>query len=257
MIRILKCELYRGFKSRGLLYSLLIGNVVVLLDFFTFVKTTAGDDRVIPVVEAWIGTDYKLAYNILFYLLLPVIATLPFAGSYYEDLKSGYMKNICIKTSRANYYTAKCIAVVMPLLFSMMLCMSCYPSLRPEKLLFLTVGILDEGFMSRTYNLNPTLYMLIYTLLDGVFAGIISMFSICVAEHTESYFSNVLSPFAMYIVIGALLESLGLGCWSLSVMLNPLQSLSNAVWRMVLVAVALIGFFVAWIMVKSKRKDIL
>ena len=89
--------------------------------------------------------------NSLFYALLPILAALPYAGTYYEDIRTGYLKNILLHTSRRGYYMAKsfvvfvmaAITVMIPLLLDLMAVMTIYPLRMPERLEFLSAGILD------------------------------------------------------------------------------------------------------------------
>lgn len=267
MKRVFQFEFSRGIRSRGFLYSLIIGLLLMLAESFCFARVLAPDirTRVVPVIEAWIGTDYKLAYNQLFYVLLPILAALPFGGSYYDDLQSGYVKNICIKTSRRHYFTAKylsvflsaMIAVLIPLLGSMLLCMTFYPMCRAEKLLFLSVGIMDVHFMGYIYHSYPMLYILAYILIDCLAAGMLAVFSICIAEHAKSGFSAITTPFTLYVLLGMVLTSSDVLTWGLIWMLNPTQTYIVRGCRLALLLGIGIAGSVLWICKKAGRKDIL
>ena len=122
-------EVKRAMHGKNFAVSLLIGCFIALMDLCAFHTQYKGSNDMI-LLQAWIGTDFQFAYNSLFYVLLPVIACLPYAGSYYWDINSGYDKNILIKVSRKNYIVAKgaavyisaFAAVVLPLLLSASLC---------------------------------------------------------------------------------------------------------------------------------------
>jgi uncharacterized membrane protein (Fun14 family) len=265
--KLVKFEFNRGIKSKGFLTSLIIGCVIVIVDIICFVEYDAvklNKENMSSVIESWIGTDWKFAYNSLFYVLLPILAALPFAASYYEDLQSGYIKNICIKTSRKVYYISKYISVfilaavtvAIPLLLNFCICISLYPMLLPEQLIATALSVPDTGFMSKMCNLHPEAYMLIYTFIDALYGGIIAIFSVCIAELVSSRFSAIVTPFTVYILGGVMLADVN-DNWSLLEMLNPLQMYDAQGWKIGLIAV--VGFIVsiAWITIKGVRKDVL
>ena len=184
MKRIMRFEFYRAFRSRGFYIALCAGIGIAVADILLFYQAFRQEISTKVFLQAWIGTDYQFVTNGLFYILLPVIAALPYAGSYYEDLKSGYLKNILLSTSRRSYYTAKAvvvftmgaITVMIPLLIDMMVVMTIYPLRAPERLEFLTAGILDANLFSDLFAENGALYALAYIVFDGVYAG-------CVVRH--------------------------------------------------------------------------
>ena len=99
MKRSVGYELKRAFESIGIKISILIGSVIAILDLITFYLQYGAPGGKI-LIQAWMGTDFQFAYNGLFYIVFPIIACLPFAGSYYQDVSSGYDKNICVRISR-------------------------------------------------------------------------------------------------------------------------------------------------------------
>lgn len=265
MKRMVGFELKRAVKSRGFWISLLMGCAIAVWDLILFYQMYRAETKEHNALEAWLGTDYHFACNSLFYVLLPILAALPYAGSYYLDRKSGYIKNICTRTSRKNYYVAKycavflsaMAAVMLPLLFSLFLCMGVYPMRRPDRLLFLTAGVLDVNLMPELFGLHPTVYCILFTLIDGVFAGMLSIFSICIAERVESLFSAITVPFAVYILWSVLFVGGQTDNWSLLEMLNPLQRYLTYAWQLWLsLGVGLVCAWI-WLFFKAKGKDIL
>lgn len=258
-------ECKRGFRSRGFRISCLIGFSICILDLFFFCKIFWQDLGCKIVSQAWIGTDFQLAFNSLYYVLFPILAALPFGSSYYQDLKTGYVKNLCVKISRKEYYAAKSIAVfltafvavAMPLLFNLILCMGIVPLHTPEKLTFLNAGILDRNLFAEIFYTVPALYCFLFILLDGVFAGILAMYSVCIAERVESAFSAIAAPFAVYILSGVALMGDQEGNWSVLEMVNPLQLCTTRVEQLLICMVG--GSIIAAIVIilKGRKKDFL
>ena len=199
------------------------------------------------------------------YALLPILAALPYAGTYYEDIKTGYLKNILLHTSRRGYYMAKsfvvfvmaAITVMIPLLLDLMAVMTIYPLRMPERLEFLSAGILDVNLFSGLYETNGALYALAFILLDGLFAGLLALVSVCVAERVESMFSAIVIPFAFYIMWSTVMMENNDGRFSVMEMLNPRQSVVFSRLQVVLMAVGGTLVIILWLFLKGRRKDVL
>ena len=150
-MRVLRFEMTRAFRNKWLAVSVALGTLIGLADIWLNVSQY-GFNRGRALIQTWIGTDYQFAYNSLFYVLLPLIACFPYAGSCYQDQKTGYESSICIKTSRLSYMIAKeaavaasgAAAVACPLLIAMFIAAGIYPDKRPEKL---------DIFVCRNYRL--------------------------------------------------------------------------------------------------------
>lgn len=265
MKRIMRFEFYRAFRSRGFHIALCAGIGIAVADILLFYQAFRQEISTKVFLQAWIGTDYQFVTNGLFYILLPVIAALPYAGSYYEDLKSGYLKNILLSTSRRSYYTAKAvvvftmgaITVMIPLLIDMMVVMTIYPLRAPERLEFLTAGILDANLFSDLFAENGALYALAYIVFDGVYAGVLALFGICVAEHVESLFSTVVLPFVAYIIWSTVMLENYDGKFSLVEMLNPQQRIVSSGLQAVVIFAGLVIVAVTWMIKKGRRKNVL
>ena len=231
--------------------------VIIISDTFAQFAT--------PLMQTWIGTDYQFVTNSLFYALLPILAALPYAGTYYEDIKTGYLKNILLHTSRRGYYMAKsfvvfvmaAITVMIPLLLDLMAVMTIYPLRMPERLEFLSAGILDVNLFSGLYETNGALYALAFILLDGLFAGLLALVSVCVAERVESMFSAIVIPFAFYIMWSTVMMENNDGRFSVMEMLNPRQSVVFSRLQVVLMAVGGTLIIILWLFLKGRRKDVL
>lgn len=265
-MKVVKFELKRAFHSRLFLVSLIIGLIICIADLLTFASVwekEVGDAR---LILAWIGVNGRFAYNRIFYVLLPVLACLPYGGSYYTDMSSGYEKNICIKTSRSTYMLAKGLAVfssafvgvALPLLVNLFLCAGLYPNYYPEKLTFLSAGILDNGLFPVLYHRYPHFYCLVFIFIDGVFGGLMGLLSLCVSKLVESHFTAVVSPFVLYVVTGIAFQGTdGTHHWSLMQMLSPDQTYVTLSYRFIAMGV---GIFVCSLLVlwkQTKRRDIL
>ena len=97
MKQMLKIELERAFKSAGLKVSLLIGIVISTLHFFQKVLPTALDplhfyktgnlETVANVNNMWMAMGEGWHYT-LYVRLIPLLAVVPYAVTYYTDYKA-------------------------------------------------------------------------------------------------------------------------------------------------------------------------
>lgn len=95
-----KIEFYRAVKSRGLLLSLILGLLIVVCHFVWMVLPLKDNVMIsnypLSVFGKWIGGENSSVFPTLYYFTVPVLASLPFAGSYKEDIVSGYIKNVTV-----------------------------------------------------------------------------------------------------------------------------------------------------------------
>ncbi len=257
-------ELRRAIDSTGTKISLFIGNAIVLLDLITFCQQYGVIDEK-SLIQAWIGTDFQFAYNSLFYILLPIIACLPFAGSYYQDMFSGYDKNICVRISRAGYLFAKCFAVyvsafvctTIPLLINLFLVAGLYPNRLPERLDFLSAGIIDCHRFPILFGEFPLFYCFVFILIDGLFAGALGLMSVAVAKYCKSQFATVIMPFVFYILSGVIMVSKSGRSVSVMEMVNPIQRYIATIEEMCLVYFSIVCVCIFVIGFSGRKKDIL
>ena len=86
---VIKFEFYRAFRSVGFYVALLLGTALAIGDIVLFHNAFRDTIDTKVVMQTWIGTDYQFVTNSLFYAVLPILAALPYAGTYYEDIKTG------------------------------------------------------------------------------------------------------------------------------------------------------------------------
>ena len=263
-MRIIKYEIKRAFSSFGFKISILIGILIGILDLSLFHDIYKSSESAI-LIQAWIGTDFVFAYNNLFYVLLPILACLPYAGTYFSDIHNGYDKNICIRTSRISYWFAKCIAVflsafsaiVIPLLINLLLCAGFYPNYRPEKLFFITTGIQDVNMFANIFHKNPLLYMIIFTIIDGLFGGLMGLMSVCFSRWASNQFSTLMFPFVIYIYTGVVLAFKDGYNYGIREMVNPLQTYITRVEYMFFSYLFLFIICVSISWLWTRKRDIL
>lgn len=260
----LKLELKRAFSSMTFKLSLIIGFFIVFADLYLFYKQYGVSQKKM-LNQAWIGLDFQFAYNQVFYILLPIIACLPYAGSLYQDIQSGYEKNICIKISRRSYILSKSIAVfvsafvavTLPLLANLFIAAGLYPNLLPEKLTWLSAGIIDVYRFSKIFHTHPVGYMLIFIVIDGLIAGLMGLMSLCVSRFCRSVFAVIMFPFVLYITTSMLFLFKDGTTWALMEIANPNQTyrITNTLMVAIYITMFIITTTVIWLF--TRKRDVL
>ncbi len=265
-MKILLFECRRALSERTFRISLALSTFLVLWDCYLFWFDFGRKGNKI-LIQAWIGTNYQFAFNSLFYVILPILACLPFGGSYFWDQKNGYDKNICVKTSRIRYLYAKMVAVffvgflavVIPLLLSLFLSAGLYPNWPEETLEHLAVGLQERQILFGLYDRNPACYAIAYTVIDGLIGGLMGLVAISVSGFCNTMFSAIMSPFLIYIVTGVLLQGIGGDPdeqLSLMEMANPLQNYAFSALRLAAVYIVVFVIAITVSYLRARREDI-
>ncbi|MBR6666437.1 MAG: hypothetical protein IKL22_12070 [Lachnospiraceae bacterium] len=264
-MKIVIFECRRAFREKSFRISLLLSSMLVLTDLHLFWSEFGTSPNKV-VIQAWIGTDYMYACNSLFYVLLPVFACLPYAGSYFADCKSGYDKNICVRVSRMEYFWGKVssvfltgfCAVAFPLILNLFLVAGLFPNHSVEKLEFLAAAIKDSHLFSLLFYQKPHLYALIFILIDGLIGGLMGLISLSVTKACSTLFSAVMIPFLIYIVTGVLFQSsTESGHLSLMEMANPMQSYVTTAQKLIGTYLVVLLVTMCTTYIQAKGRDIL
>ena len=214
MSRIIKIELERAFRSKGLLLSLLVGFCIAIVHFILRVIParnagilsgfTAGiTSYPTSVFNYFMMADSLSPYGTLFLNIFPILATIPFAVSYHEDRK-GFVKSLYIRCEKWKYLTAKYIAVflsggtavVLPILLNLILTACMLPSLVPvPNSRFIGGG---DAFMKDIFYTQPYLYMLIYLIICFIYGGIFASLGLACTTFFDYAFFIIIFPFGIY-----------------------------------------------------------
>lgn len=193
---------------------------------------------------------------VLLSVILPLAGALIGADYYASDYQKGMTPLLFMRKSRRTYHKQTLLsimiccfmAVMVPLLLNLLLCMILYP----------TSGALDNLFSTQTYLLfneaqsvfgsfyasHPYLaeigHMALLSMITALMAGI--AYAISMNLKISSYL-NALPLFGLYIILNAGLGSVGLSQYSLLSYSDPYQVNAGIVWLLlifVLFAVAII-----------------
>lgn len=154
---------------------------------------TAGYIQPPVISQGCLGMDYTSFWEHFFYLILPLLASVPWADSYYQEKRSGYLKMVYTKSSRMKYLLSKyaavfclgAVAVAFPLMLSIYFSALYLPA-QPLDQVMLQSSIANYTLWGNIFYENPLHYMFRYIILDsiygGLFAGVSLLLSIFVRK---------------------------------------------------------------------------
>lgn len=273
MNRITRMELSRAFHSRGLWLSLATGGLIaagqVLVEALPYALTLdeyVKDNRPMMypgwLYSTWIGGNQSGMFSFLYFLILPLLAALPFGDSFFTDAKGGFIQNICIRTDRGRYFRAKYLAVFLsggtavslPLVFNLAVCGLLFPGMRPEPVAFNSLLGEDSTFGGLFYQ-HPLVYVGMFLLIVFIAGGLLATASLVASYHTNYRFLVLALPFVLYVFVSSLFSLLGMESWQPVNFLHPAFAdpmlLPLVVETLLLAGITLISF--VW---KGSRDDV-
>lgn len=182
------------FRSRSFNIIMIISMLLAVLPTVFYGITFYGADinTVPPAYSFFIGSTYISEFNRIYYIVFPLIVAVPFADSYYADLKNKTIYAILSKCIAIHYYYAKLICVfvsgfiitALPMLVNFLLNLAVFPADSTVEFLHGFGQIQNQLFMESEYsstilfyNLfckNQYLYELAFLFASSVFGGLLA-----------------------------------------------------------------------------------
>lgn len=159
--------------------------------------------------QSWIGSELTGLASTLFFSLMPIIAVLPYAISFNEERKSGYLRIIIPKTGKMNYFVSKIIAVfisgalviLIPLVINFISVSMFIPSTLPHVNYNYYTYVSFGDVWADTFFSMPTVYVMLYILFDALVGGSTALFAFSISFYSKNKFIITLCPFLIYIGI--------------------------------------------------------
>lgn len=251
MITMIKIELKRAISSKVLLVALIIGCAITVSHIFqwvlpqtqylslAFYKTMHPPDS---VFNTWVGGNGYSLQAYVFFLILPILAAIPYADTFFTDKESGFIKNVFVRVDKKYYYIAKYITVfifgglviLIPLVINLILTATLMPSLIPQ-VTSLTYTVGGISMWNSIFYTNPYLYVFMYLALDFIFGGIFATIALSISFFVNSRFIVLVTPFIIVFSFSTLLKLLQLSVFDPFIFLNPVQPHLNITFSSVLI----------------------
>ncbi len=190
MKEILKEEVRRSLQSKGMGLSLILGGIIAAAQVIQYqipqhLWNLTMDSEAFPILypssvaDSWLAGSPVYLEGFLYFLLIPILAVLPFGTSYFSDQKSGFLKGLYTRTSRRDYLKAKYIAafcsgglaVILPLILNLLCALVLLPNLTPQSV-FSNNGICAANLFYQLYFSLPVIYIVFFLGIDFVMGGI-------------------------------------------------------------------------------------
>lgn len=273
MKNIMKLELRRAFSSIGFWAGIAVGVLFIVLHFTTEIMAVVkrnefrlnGAFNIEPsgVWTNWLGYDMETHnYTYLYYTILPILASLPYASSGWEDIKSCYRIQICARISRRKYLAAKYFTVflsggavcTLPLVLDFLLCCLFLPVFTP--LASYASGPLWFMPWADLFYRCPLAYVLLFLLISFCFGGIYACLGLAATKLLKNRFLIQFFPYIFLVFIGYLMMFVGEDgirrIFSV-VKINPTLS-SGCFWTDYVLNFCIYAFLTAFIWMKGGKK---
>lgn len=274
MKAIYKNELKRAFNTPGMKISLVIGSalaiwhvILVIIPINKFLISSAeffsGDPLYIPegLFNNWMGIALFPVQSYIFYMILPLLAVMPFGSSFFEDRKSGYLVNVYTRVKKEEYIKAKYlgvlisggVAVVTPLILNLVLSSLFLPRLLPDN--GCNTTITGKTMAYELFYKYPILYIFMFILIVFIFAGLLAAIALGYSYYTDHKFGVVIAPFVLYFFIYSLTNLLDKTEYSLFYILNGGTS-NNHIITYLIYFVLLFSLSYLVLIMKGKKEDV-
>ena len=223
MDSLARCELRKSLCNKWFSVALTVGCVLavisvmrnIVLEYYwaeigiTFWDTKWMDFSSSSCFNYWLVVDGIQAATSLFFLLLPLLAALPYAWSYLEESKTGFIALIITRTTKMRYLLSKYLAVFLsgaltitiPIILNFLICACFVPARIPDVFADIHIGIFDVGLWSEVFYTNPLLYVVLYTLLNFTASGLWAASVFALSALTKTRVSLILAPWLALIFI--------------------------------------------------------
>lgn len=220
-----KLECKKAICNKFFLFVLLAGIAITFLSLVpmlqSFYKDMADHQRFVAefgqrnplmpmetLFNHWIGGEPHSLGSADYFFLFPLLISIPYGWSYCAERRSGYVKNVVIRSGRTRYYLSKYmalflsggLAMVIPLLFNFLLTAMFVPAVTPDPSYATAYGMGASSFLSMFFFSQPFLYVFLYLLMDFLFGGLIACMCFAVSALIRIRVAVVLLPF--FILLG-------------------------------------------------------
>lgn len=199
----IKEDFKRAILSTNTLIAVILCSVCIILNFTDIRKSFYWENR--NAVTAFL-LIFKGQYDILFFFFASLIASLPYAGSYAIDKKSGFIKDINYRMNKSKYFVVRYFVngivggaiLALSLLISLAVLLVLY---RNNPINLPKGQYMLPGAFSYFYNHKPIVYPFICILMSFGYGFIFSTLGLSISVLTENVYLAVLFPLLFPVII--------------------------------------------------------
>lgn len=177
----------------------------------------------------WIATTGMSYASSLFYLVWPILASMPYGWSYCRERSTGLTEQIITRSCRCRYYYEKYlaiflsggIAVAFPILWNLLGSALFCPYYVPNVTTSIA-PIFSQAFLSKLYYSVPWIYAAIWCGVDFLWGGVTACLCLLVGTKVRLTFLVVLSPFLILSAIDVV-YTFACSLMDIDILLSPIQ----------------------------------
>lgn len=266
--QVLKTEYSKLFKNKITYIVFFINTFIIFLQVITqsvpYWNANKIMQNVYPlgVFEKWIGGEAYSIYPELYFFIAPLLSSIPYGASLAEELKIGYIRNVCVKIKKEQYFLAKYIVAfttglitVIPLMINFILTAMIFPTIMPQR---------SGGFYMVTSNamfgdlfyVHPFLYLIIYVILNILVWGFLATMSVIVSLKTKYAYVAMSAPFLIALILEGISLIPNLSGFGPMRYLKPSQFYSGNIWIVIAQIVVFIMLGIVY-MYEVQKKEII
>jgi hypothetical protein len=209
----------------------------------------------IKVCENWMGATYYWNGKILL-LMLPLLATMPFAYTFYKDNVNGVYNSICTRISKKYYKRCKFVVTFLsgafvtgfPFLFNYMAYLTLMPSINPEPG-SVSDHLGTKSYFADIYYEHVNVYILVSIIMIALFGGAMAVTALYASFYVNKIYTVYVYPCLLYIGMICLCDILGIQEWEPNIFLdssiNYQRLVPFIVEFIIVMLVAIYEFFVS------------
>ena len=266
----LKMELHRLFRAKSLWVALFIAFCFVASHILQIVLPYAQENVALDSLRYhsfhfpfsacmfFMGYDMYGWQGEILYRLMPLLAAIPFANSYFCDISEGYIKNLQGKCRKEHYLIAKYavtflsggLVMSVPFILDMLCCMALLPTHQP-----VPIGVFEISLSySALYYDHTILFILLYLFVDFLIGGLYAVTVFLGTEFIANKYLLVVFPYICVMIWQLLLQMLQISGLDPVELSNPAYE-SATVFRCLCLFLVWFGitFFVFFI--RGRRRD--
>lgn len=201
---------YLRFKKKWFLLAFFLTMVICLAQLVQLLEEIPFIDS---PYERWFSVDTFHFLPKIFFILLPIFATLPAGNLLKEDLDNGMFAKLKLQIPlyklMGNYvlvaFLTGALVIAVPLLINLLSYFLFLPNVKPDNLLNGNILFINKrSLLVSLYYQHPFLHALLSIVFTAVWSGIFAVFAVVSSVWIKNRFVSLCSSFILQIVIFAL-----------------------------------------------------
>lgn len=201
-------------NRRNVVFALLIG---IVFSIWQILQSFLGEPNLLknklffdsPYTK-WLSVDPFNFTPIIFFMVLPLISSLPAASLIREDLNNGFIYQVLLKNKNSkvliSYLTMSfitgIIVVAIPLIINLIAYLEFLPNIRPDNLVNINILAINKNtlFVTWFYE-HPLFHAILFIIITSIWSGLFASFATVNNFLFENKFIALLSGLFLQIIL--------------------------------------------------------